>query len=738
MKRARIALAALALLLAGSPPPASPQDLQAIGERHSPGPAMGPHDHKIVARLRGLVADFRAEGITRHTATAADVARRFSTPLLRIDDAGRVEVYVWAADTTPATLASLTAHDLDVEVVNAELGIVQGWIPVESLESLAAEPAVTKIRPPSYATPRTGSVTSEGDTIHRCDQVRALGFDGAGVKVGVISNGVSGLAASQASGNLPPTVQVLDAGSGDEGTAMMEIVHDCAPGAALAFASGLGTLVFINAVDSLKAAGAKIIVDDLGFYGEPFFADGPVGTHDKTVSPTVLRISSAGNDRQVHYQAMFTPGPADTDITGTRHLFAPGDSQLRFRVGGGSVVTIVLQWADQFGSSGNDYDLCVRQNGTLVACSADFQDGNDDPLEALPLSCSGAAGTFCAGDIQITLFAGQPRLLKFFCLGFCILDEYAVVAGSIFGQPAVPEVVAVAAADAVSPAVVEPFSSAGPSTVVFPVPQTRPKPDVTGIDCVTTSRPGFAPFCGTSAAAPHVAGVAALILSKKPGVSMPELASILRLAAVDYGIFGPDGDFGFGRADALNGTLRFVDVHTDNPFRPYIEALYNDGVTGGCASAPLQYCPRAAVTREQMAVFLLKSNDGAAYNPPPCGTAPFADVPCGSPFAPWIRELVTRGITAGCGGANYCPTSPVTRDQMAVLLLRTIGVTPPACVVAPFADVPCGSPFAPWIGELVSRGVTVGCGGGNYCPTSPVTRDQMAVFLIKNFGLPYP
>jgi beta-mannanase len=169
-----------------------------------------------------------------------------------------------------------------------------------------------------------------------------------------------------------------------------------------------------------------------------------------------------------------------------------------------------------------------------------------------------------------------------------------------------------------------------------------------------------------------------------------------------------------------------------------VETLVASGVTGGCTVTPPLYCPDSPVTREQMAVFLLKAQYGAGYSPPPCTAPPFADVPCSSQFATWIQDLVTRGITSGCGAGVYCPSSQVTREQMAVFLLKTLlgaGYTPPPCSSPSFADVPCSSSFAPWIYDLVARGVTAGCGGVNYCPTDPVTRGQMAVFLVNNFGL---
>jgi hypothetical protein len=142
-----------------------------------------------------------------------------------------------------------------------------------------------------------------------------------------------------------------------------------------------------------------------------------------------------------------------------------------------------------------------------------------------------------------------------------------------------------------------------------------------------------------------------------------------------------------------------------------------------------------------MAVFLLLASAGPAFQPPACTAPVFADVPCSHPFAAWINELAARGITGGCGGGDFCPGSPVSREQMAVfLLLASEGAafSPPACTSQAFADVPCASPFAPWVNELARRGITGGCGNGAFCPAITVTREQMAVFLSTAFGLPVP
>jgi hypothetical protein len=188
-----------------------------------------------------------------------------------------------------------------------------------------------------------------------------------------------------------------------------------------------------------------------------------------------------------------------------------------------------------------------------------------------------------------------------------------------------------------------------------------------------------------------------------------------------------------GRRDVQ---VDFLDVPPSNGFRPFVTTLARNGVTGGCGAG--NYCPDAPVTRAQMAVFLLVSKEGTSYTPPACVTPQFADVPCSNPFARWINELATRGVTGGCGNGNYCPNAPVSRDQMAVFLLLTkegSGYSPPPCTTPTFGDVPCSSPYAKWIYELVARGITGGCGTGSYCPTAAVTRGQMSVFLVTTFGL---
>jgi hypothetical protein len=184
----------------------------------------------------------------------------------------------------------------------------------------------------------------------------------------------------------------------------------------------------------------------------------------------------------------------------------------------------------------------------------------------------------------------------------------------------------------------------------------------------------------------------------------------------------------------------FGDVPRTDAFYRFVETLLHTGVTSGCSTS--SYCPESPVTRAQMAVFSLLSREGPDYSPPPCaaGSEVFGDVPANSAFCPWIEELYRREVVSGCGSGNYCPSSPVTRGQMSVFMLRTLeggAYAPPACTAGGemFSDVPAGSGFCPWIEEFARRGITAGCTTGAYCPASSTTRGQMAVFLTKSFGL---
>jgi hypothetical protein len=515
--------------------------------------------NKLSAGLRVLKEEFEAQGITRKTASQFRLSTR-SNRMVKINDRGDLQTYIHVQSFRGGERAQLETYDVTIEKVNMDIGIIRAWIPFDVLNEVAQFPFITRITPPRYATKMAGSETTEGDSILRADQLRALGFDGTGVRVGVISDGVDNMADAQATDDLPATVTIqTHAGSGDEGTAMLEIVHDLAPGAELGFCGPVDSLDMVDCVSDLaNVFGADIIVDDLGFFGEPYFEDGIVAqTVANVISGGVFYTTSAGNQALVHYQGSYE----DSKDGNGSHLIGPGNDV--FEVSGSNVL-VILQWSNQDGFADDDYDLCLAtEDAVTCASSNDIQDGDDIAFEyrTVPtVDCT------LGCNFQVRLVSGNGQTLELFVLGGTLDDANdQILADSIIGQQAVPNAVAAAAIDASDPGNddIESFSSRGPSTIFFPSQQIRQKPDVSAIDGVSvTGAGGFpSPFYGTSASAPHVAGVAALLMSG--GRTAAAVRTALRQTSVDLGAVGADTTFGAGRIDALaahgflQGALQF-------------------------------------------------------------------------------------------------------------------------------------------------------------------------------------
>lgn len=168
----------------------------------------------------------------------------------------------------------------------------------------------------------------------------------------------------------------------------------------------------------------------------------------------------------------------------------------------------------------------------------------------------------------------------------------------------------------------------------------------------------------------------------------------------------------------------------------YIAQISAAGITNGCGNE--RYCPKASVTRAQMAAFLVRAIDEVNLPAGCSGAPPFRDVARSSWACSYIERLSELQITDGCGGGNYCPESLVPRDQMAAFLVRAVDGEPPADYcggVAPFADVPASSWACGYIKRLRELGITTGCGNGNYCPSELVNRAEMAAFIARAFQL---
>ena len=207
----------------------------------------------------------------------------------------------------------------------------------------------------------------------------------------------------------------------------------------------------------------------------------------------------------------------------------------------------------------------------------------------------------------------------------------------------------------------------------------------------------------------------------------------------------PLGGDGLSNGNFLNSEFykiriqSFVDVPITAWSWYWIERVFDAGITSGCEQNPLKYCPEKPVTRAEMAVFLEKGINGAEFTPQPGSGNIFLDVTKNVWYLNWVEQLFKDQITQGCAVIPplYCPEKPVTRAQMAIFLLKAKYGADYFPLwdneASGFTDVSKTDPAAPWIWQLASEGITSGCGDGKFCPTNAVTREQMAAFLVRIF-----
>jgi Right handed beta helix region/Subtilase family/PKD-like domain len=441
--------------------------------------------------------------------------------------------------------------------------------------------------------------TSEGVVTHRADLATStFGVTGAGVKVGVLSDGVDSLATLQGSGDLPAGVTVLpgQAGSGDEGSAMLEIVYDMAPGAQLYFATAFnGIASFAQNIHDLRTAGCDIIIDDVGYFVETPFQEGQTGivasnTNAGLVTQAVNDVTAAG---ALYFSSAANSGGKDKGTSGTfEGDFVDGGAAgapipeagrlhhfglLNYDSITASGFATTLFWSDPLGGSTNDYDLFIlNSTGTAVlGASTNTQNGTQDPFEQI--------GGAPAGDrIVIVKVAGAGRFLH--------LDTNRGqltfnTQGNTHGHNAPPSanafsVAATPAAAAVglppnptgpypnpfnSSNQIEIFSSDGPRQYFFNADSSAitpgnfsssggvilQKPDITAADGVSCAAPGFSLFYGTSAAAPHAGAIAALIKSADLSLTATQISAALTSTAIDIEAVGWDRNSGAGILDAF-------------------------------------------------------------------------------------------------------------------------------------------------------------------------------------------
>ncbi|MHB8790394.1 MAG: S8 family peptidase [Desulfobulbaceae bacterium] len=480
------------------------------------------------------------------------------------------------ATVTPDLLAEIEKLGGRIVSSSAEYNAIRAYLPLEFSETLAGEEDVRFIKPAVKAHLNKVN-TTEGDLAHAAASARSTyKLTGKGVKVGVLSDSVDYLSLVQSFGDLPAVTVLQDApGNSGEGTAMLEIVHDLAPEAELYFATAwLGPDKFATNINKLADAGCKVIVDDVGYLDESPFQDGIIARAVNAVTAKgVLYFSSAGNGGNLNDATSGTwegdYRPTETVVEGysSVHDYGGGDWSNRI-LGGTECVT--LFWSDPLGGSANDYDLFLVDPGltTIVGESSAYQDGSQDPFEGF---CANPGEDITNHHLLVAKWAGQNRFLHLSTISGRL--ERAT-AGQITGHQTAQNAFAVSAVSATNRTTpfigtekVRTYTSDGPRRVFFHpngaaiTPgnfsstggTVRFKPDITAADGVKTLTPGFNPFYGTSAAAPHAAAIGALMLSGKPRLTIAEVRQAFQGTALDIEAPGWDRDSGYGiiRADLL-------------------------------------------------------------------------------------------------------------------------------------------------------------------------------------------
>jgi len=506
--------------------------------------------------------------------------------LVRISPAGEIELLFHAAGPTGpqerADLEALGATIVDVLQVPPNLkiqpaGMIQAWIPYDKVEAAAALPWVVAVTPPGYGEPDphpVNPINSEGVGLHNADLAQAQGITGNAVTVGVISTGAANVATAQGVNELP-IVNVINTNSGDEGTAMLEIIHDMAPDATLIYDDGAGTagtsvMRHFNALNNLVTNGANVIAEDLAFDSQPAFQQGLLASTAEAIAAGGVSVhSSAGNratDHAARVQAVGTGGGPDGVNFGATPpgcTFTPdnvvaiapgGDTTFDVTLGqtGSGATSITLQWSEPraiFPTAGQggftDLNLYVMDAG-LTRCLAESvgvqANGVGDTIEQISIDMPGTAAKIVV-DVQGTSSAVAAPILDLRWRRMQAETDATTRAGSLNPDSNYIGLATSAAAVNATGGNIEGFSSGGPVqlglTTVCPGGAAGPCAGVAGggvssspgptwaaADGVRVSgsggfgsgtcpsvNPGDCRFFGTSASAPHAAGCDALLRS---------------------------------------------------------------------------------------------------------------------------------------------------------------------------------------------------------------------------------
>jgi hypothetical protein len=613
------------------------------------------------SHLAALEAAQSAANLQGRAGAGVTLATKMRALRLR-DGYVQVSAYPDSEAGAEALRATLTSKGMLDGAVQGNA--VTGRVPVAALKDMAGTAGLRFMRPSMFKT-NAGHINSQGDRAQRSDIARQrFGVSGQGVRIGVMSDSFNCLTGPVAegspyttaqddiaSGDLPSDIIVVkdytptpDQPCTDEGRAMMQLIHDVAPGASLAFHTvGDSEEEMAAGIDALVKAGANIIVDDVLFFAEPMFQDGIIAqAADRAVSRGVAYFGSAGNEARASYESRFRNSRRAGLEGGPMHDFDPGrgvDTAQSVTAQAQSLTLLVLQWDQPFfsvsGGRGSATDLdayFVDADGAPIEFCSDDPDqvicqipGLDSNLGADAIE-EPLLVNFSDQDLEahlvVEVFDGQqPSVLKYnwfdFANGVYVVNEFDTQSGTTYGHHNSARSEAIGAAAFFNtavfgqnhptciPACAENFSSAGGVPIYFdtrgrrlPFPSVRLKPGVTGPDggettffyadlsgpAGGTDEPNGIPnFFGTSASAPHVAAIGALMIEKRRNdnadrrrgggrdLSPESIYWALRLTAGDIRqragrISGPfdisnsrgyDFDTGFGFVDAVKA-LQFI------------------------------------------------------------------------------------------------------------------------------------------------------------------------------------
>ena len=501
-------------------------------------------------------------------------------------------------------LAFLAEHGITPANVGSDY--LEAAVPPTLLAQLADQIGVARVR--ELPTPHRlrDRITSGGLSLHQAGRWHLAGYEGHGVKIGVIDtvsrpkrsdgsrgwrkDGFVGLRRLMGT-ELPQTVRGMcfpaagvatydlvncdsPDGRDNHGTRVAETLMDIAPEASLYVSNASTWADLQRAVVWMHAQGVKVIVYSIGwtFHGN---ADGtsplspsPLNTVKWAADNGIVWVNAAGNQAHVGWYGAF----ADSDGDGYHEWWKRGDvvdEGQSFTLRAKSEFTIFMRWDDTWGAATKDLDLELRYRRSasaaweVVAVSADTQNGGsaDHPYEGFIFE--GEPGQY-AVFVKKRAGSAAPSWLQFRIWSKHFSAEHATAGGSIStpGDSASSGMLAVGAANAWNPTPLADYSSRGPT------PDGRIKPDIVAVTCglVTSGANSWISFCGTSAAAPHLGGLAALVLERNPTYTPAQVADYLKANAVDRGSRGPDNEWGHGfavlPATGLPAVLPAVDCVT--------------------------------------------------------------------------------------------------------------------------------------------------------------------------------